>query len=206
MGSKPPRRCRASIASIPSLRFTLAGCGGVSGSRLSTAAPPVTAYGGDNNIHQCGARHGRDGERRHCDRGASFDHQRHSRRPCHTPPTTVSPLPPPSRSSTPPPPAPRGQRADGYITAGPTCPVERPDQPCQPRPVAAHVRGPALLRSHCRCHRQPHRRPLPPRLRPGTHTLTATTGTAWPHCQPTQVIVHAGSPTRADITCDTGIR
>jgi hypothetical protein len=113
------------------------------------------------------------------------------------------PLPP---SSTVPPPAPAGSGVYGYVTAGPTCPVERPDQPCPPRPVAAHIRaqdpsghtvGVAESGSSGR-----YLLALPA----GTYTLTATTGTAYPHCQPSPVTVRAGSPTRADISCDTGIR
>ena len=207
MGPKPSRRRRVWTALIASLGFILAGCVGASGSRLSTAASPVTApteatttsttaapvtaatgSGGTAIVGPASTINAAPGA------GVS------------TPPTTVPPLPPPSPSSTRPPPAPGDSGAYGYITAGPTCPVERPDQPCPPRPVVAHIQA-----------QDPSGRDVGATdsdsgggyllaLPPGTYTLTATTGTAWPHCQPAQVIVRAGSPTRADISCDTGIR
>src|SRR5690348_4880929 len=48
-----------------------------------------------------------------------------------TSPTTTTTLPAP--------PPPSGSGLYGLVMAGPTCPVERPDQPCPPRPVAAHL-------------------------------------------------------------------
>jgi hypothetical protein len=44
------------------------------------------------------------------------------------------------------------------------------------------------------------------RLSAGTYTLVAVTGATYPRCQPTQVTVRPAGPTRADISCDTGIR
>jgi len=207
MGSRPAHRRRVWTALIASLGFTLAGCGGASGSRLSTAASPVTApteatttstaaapvtaataSGGTATVGPASTINATPGA------GVS------------TPPTTVPPLPPPSPSSTRPPPAPGGSGAYGYITAGPTCPVERPDQPCPPRPVAAHIQAQDSSGRNVGATDSDSGGRYLLALPPGTYTLTATTGTSWPHCQPTQVIVHAGSPTRADITCDTGIR
>jgi hypothetical protein len=43
-------------------------------------------------------------------------------------------------------------------------------------------------------------------LPPGGYTLSASTGGTFPRCQPAQVVVRPGGPTRADISCDTGIR
>jgi hypothetical protein len=43
-------------------------------------------------------------------------------------------------------------------------------------------------------------------LPPGTYTFTATVGSTLPRCPPVEVGVGAGSPTHADISCDTGIR
>jgi hypothetical protein len=104
------------------------------------------------------------------------------------------------------PPAPAGSGAYGYVSAGPTCPVERPDQPCPPRPVAAHIQA-----------QDPSGRTIGTTdsdssgryllaLAPGTYTLAAMTGTTYPHCPPAPVTVRPGPATRVDISCDTGIR
>jgi hypothetical protein len=43
-------------------------------------------------------------------------------------------------------------------------------------------------------------------LPPGTYTLSVQTGKPLPRCPPTRVSVPAGITTRADVSCDTGIR
>lgn len=43
-------------------------------------------------------------------------------------------------------------------------------------------------------------------LPPGLYTLTVSTGAIFPRCPVVNVTVGEGSPTRADISCDTGIR
>jgi hypothetical protein len=43
-------------------------------------------------------------------------------------------------------------------------------------------------------------------LRPGQYTLTVSTGAIFPSCPVVDVGVGDGAPTRADISCDTGIR
>jgi len=204
MGSKSLRRHAGGAALIASLGLAFAGCGGPSGSRLSTAAAPApavdltttsataaplnptTAPAADATVRPgstVNAVSGTDG----------------------TTPTTTLPRPPPT-SATVPPPAPAGSSVYGYVTAGPTCPVERPDQPCPPRPLAAHIQaqdpaghivGVAESDSGGR-----YLLALPA----GRYTVTASSGTTYPHCQPTPVTVGGGAPTRADISCDTGIR
>jgi hypothetical protein len=43
-------------------------------------------------------------------------------------------------------------------------------------------------------------------LQPGHYTLTVSTGEIFPRCPVVDVAVGEGAPTRADISCDTGIR
>jgi len=43
-------------------------------------------------------------------------------------------------------------------------------------------------------------------LSPGTYTLIVMTANVFPRCPATSVTVAVGAPTRADISCDTGIR
>jgi hypothetical protein len=122
-------------------------------------------------------------------------------------PPTTAPLPPTTApTTTTPAPAPAGTGAYGYVTAGPTCPVERAGQPCPPAPVTAHVQaqdpsGRTVAATDTDSHGR-YQLVLPP----GPYTLTATTGSTYPRCPPVQVTVRAGTATRADISCDTGIR
>jgi hypothetical protein len=113
-----------------------------------------------------------------------------------TSPTTA---PPPSSSIS-------GSGAYGYVTAGPTCPVERPDQPCPPHPVAGQVNAQDASGHTVATTRTDQAGRYSLSLASGTYTLVAVTGTTYPRCQPTSVTVHSGGPTRADISCDTGIR
>jgi hypothetical protein len=92
------------------------------------------------------------------------------------------------------------------VTAGPTCPVERADQPCPDKPVQTTVRllradgsvaasGPSDADGNFR---------LP--VAPGRYRLVAD----WPSraggCAPVDVTVDQGRYTHADVSCDTGIR
>ncbi len=94
----------------------------------------------------------------------------------------------------------------GSVTAGPTCPVERPGQSCPPRAVRGTIRaiGTAGLRSTTARITPRGRYSL--RLRPGRYQLAVDTGATFPRCPVTQVIVAAGDQQRLDISCDTGIR
>ena len=87
----------------------------------------------------------------------------------------------------------------GYITAGPTCPVERPDRPCPARPVTAHIAAAGATSSDAGgLYRLT--------LAAGTYTLVVSHVSIFPRCPPTPVVVTAGQLSRNDIECDTGIR
>ncbi len=93
----------------------------------------------------------------------------------------------------------------GVVTAAPTCPVERIDQLCPPRPVSAKIdartrAGKAVAATHT----DPDGR-YTLVLPAGTFILTVRT-TGLPRCPPTPVTVHSGPGVSADIRCDTGIR
>ena len=98
-----------------------------------------------------------------------------------------------------------GSGVRGRVTAGPTCPVERPDQPCPPRPVDARVDAFADNRQVAGTQTDTDGR-YALTLSPGKYTLMATTGGELPRCSPTEVTVVANQVTTADISCDTGIR
>lgn len=104
------------------------------------------------------------------------------------------------------PPPPTGSGAYGYVTAGPTCPVERPEQPCPPRPVAAQVNAQDASGRTVATTRTDQAGRYSLSLAAGSYTLVTVTGATYPRCPPTSVTVRPGGPTRADISCDTGIR
>ena len=94
----------------------------------------------------------------------------------------------------------------GRVTAGPTCPVERPDQPCPPSPIAGrveaidaagHTAGNATTNADGR---------YAIALPPGAYTLRVATEARFPMCPDTAVSVPSGPPVAADVDCDTGIR
>ncbi|MDQ4504314.1 carboxypeptidase-like regulatory domain-containing protein [Sinomonas sp. ASV322] len=129
-------------------------------------------------------------------------------------PGTAPPSPPPSSTTTPLPTAtstpplepPSGAGAYGYVTAGPTCPVERPDQPCPPRPVSAAIdardsNGTTVASTHSDSFGR-----YTLGLSPGSYVLVVVTSNGWPRCPETRVAVQPGVAVRADISCDTGIR
>ena len=108
--------------------------------------------------------------------------------------TTVSTLPLP------------GTGARGRVTAGPTCPVEREDQPCPPNPVKrvridasthGRVAGSAVTDDDGR---------YAITLEPGDYVVHVETDGMFPRCPDTDVHVSPGSAATADIACDTGIR
>ena len=97
-------------------------------------------------------------------------------------------------------------RVVGEVLAGPTCPVEREGEPCDPKPlvgaavivtdedgsdVAETTTGP-LGRFEIT-------------IRPGTWQVTARSDEAM-SCEGIEVIVTAGGETEITIPCDTGIR
>ena len=92
------------------------------------------------------------------------------------------------------------------MTAGPTCPVERPDQPCPDKPVETTLR---LLRKDGSVAATGKSGPdgsFRIAAAPGSYRLVAD----WPSriggCTPVEVTVEYGRFTSADVSCDTGIR
>ena len=92
------------------------------------------------------------------------------------------------------------------MSAGPTCPVERVDSPCPPRPLSAeidardasgHLTGSTRSGSDGQ-----YRLALPP----GTYTLTVAAPGPFPRCPTPTATVIAGKVAMLDISCDTGIR
>jgi hypothetical protein len=126
--------------------------------------------------------------------------------PSSPPSSTVTTRPAPPPPTVAPQPAP-GTGIYGSVTAGPTCPVERPDQPCPPRPVAAEIDaagsdGVTVGSTHTDGNGN-----YRMTIAPGTYTVSAATGSTYPRCpSKSGVVVANGSATRADISCDTGIR
>jgi Carboxypeptidase regulatory-like domain len=209
MGSKASCWRPACIALIACLVLVLAGCGG-SGSRLSTGTSPLPAPTGITSSTSAPSATAATAT------GGTSTGGTVTVGPASTvsavpgtgggAPPIPAPRPPTSSSSTVAPPAPAGSGAYGYVTAGPTCPVERPDQPCLPRPVSAHIQAQDPSGSDVAGTDSDSSGRYRLVLPPGTYTLTATAGTAYPRCQPAHVTVNVGLPSRADISCDTGIR
>ncbi|MDH4075884.1 MAG: carboxypeptidase-like regulatory domain-containing protein [Acidimicrobiia bacterium] len=136
--------------------------------------------------------------------------------PVTTPSTTRPASTPPSTSSTPST-SPvntattgggaAGQRLAGTVTASPTCPVERADQPCAPRPVAnAHIEAFDRSEHLVTSIDTDDEGRFALTLAPGRYVLTASSGAVFPSCPPLTVDVPTSGTARADIACDTGIR
>lgn len=92
------------------------------------------------------------------------------------------------------------------MSAGPTCPVERVDSPCPPRPLSAEIDArdaPGHLAGSARSGSDgQYRLALPP----GTYTLTVVSAGTFPRCPTPTATVIAGRVAMLDIGCDTGIR
>ena len=95
--------------------------------------------------------------------------------------------------------------AYGYVTAGPTCPVERPGENCT-RPLQATVDARGSRGTTVGSTRSSRTGRYSLRLPPGHYTIVVVTGSAWPRCPLTPVVVRAARATLADISCGTGIR
>jgi len=120
-----------------------------------------------------------------------------------TPRATPAPPPTPLPSPTAPP---SGSGVEGVVQAGPTCPVERENSPCPPRPVATDVvvsdrAGRTVART-----RSGDDGRFRVRVGAGQYVLKANTGGGYPRCDPTDVTVYPDRYTQATVTCDTGIR
>jgi hypothetical protein len=93
----------------------------------------------------------------------------------------------------------------GRVTAGPTCPVERIDQPCPPSAVVADVRaraGSRVVGSTRSAADGAYRLDLPD----GAYTLEAVTKNQFPRRAARTVTVTAVHTVNGDISCDTGMR
>ncbi len=125
--------------------------------------------------------------------------------PATTAATTITSPPAPITTLGTPLPA-EGTGVRGRITAGPTCPVERPDQPCPPNPVHGRVDAvDATGRTVAGASTDDAGR-YATSLPSGQYTLRVLTDGPFPRCPDTAVTVTEGSPVTSDIDCDTGIR
>ena len=94
----------------------------------------------------------------------------------------------------------------GTVSVGPTCPVERADEPCPPQPVTATVHATNESGEEIATTQSGSDGRYSIALPPGRYVLTATTGSAYPYCDPTEIEVPPARDIVADISCDTGIR
>ena len=98
---------------------------------------------------------------------------------------------------------------EGKIHAGPTCPVEREDQPCPDRPVETSlrlVRSDGTVAANGKSDADGKFRFAAP---PGKYQLVADygSGAGGPGgCPPVDVLIERDRYTFADVSCDTGIR
>jgi hypothetical protein len=97
-------------------------------------------------------------------------------------------------------------RVFGVVLAGPTCPVETPEEPCPPRPVDAEISAQDGEGAIVASTRTDADGDYTLSLAPGDYTLVADTGAALPFCDPVPVSVPVDRSVKADISCDTGIR
>lgn len=100
--------------------------------------------------------------------------------------------------------APASATLNGSVVAGPTCPVERADRPCPPRPVpdlTVTAQGNGITKST----RTDSRGHFSLKLSPGTYELSATARGVM-QCDDQRVQVAANRDARVTIDCDTGIR
>jgi hypothetical protein len=94
----------------------------------------------------------------------------------------------------------------GTVSAGPTCPVERAGEPCPPHPVAATVQAVNESGEEIATTQSGSDGRYSIALPAGRYVLTATTGSVYPYCDPTEIAVPPARDVVADISCDTGIR
>jgi hypothetical protein len=105
-----------------------------------------------------------------------------------------------------PPPPTAASGVEGHVTAGPTCPVVRPDQPCPDRPVETKVRllrADGSIAAKGQSDQDGAFRIAAPA---GHYDLVADYSGPNPQCGPVPVDVRNGRFTHADLQCDTGIR
>lgn len=97
-------------------------------------------------------------------------------------------------------------RIEGQVLAGPTCPVETPEQDCDPRPWTGTVRATAEDGVRFEAETDGEGR-YAIDVPPGVYTVVAVTGAAAPPTGiPQTVQVVDGQPLRLDLEVDSGIR
>jgi hypothetical protein len=94
----------------------------------------------------------------------------------------------------------------GTVLAGPTCPVERADNPCPDKPIVADVRIVRADGSTAATTRSGSDGRYSVAVAPGSYTVQATSSSAFSGCRPVDVTVSQGAYATADVSCDTGIR
>jgi hypothetical protein len=100
-----------------------------------------------------------------------------------------------------------GSGVEGTVTASPTCPVERADQPCPPRPIETDLRLVRADGSIAARGRSGSDGRFRIEVTPARYRLEADDPEGPGRgCTPGDVVVDAGGFTHADIGCDTGIR
>jgi hypothetical protein len=104
--------------------------------------------------------------------------------------------------------APAGTGIQGVVQSGPTCPVERINSPCPPRPLAATVvvrdaAGHEVARTHSGADGH-----FKLDVAPGSYTVVGLTigSSMLPRPIPTTATVIAGSYTTVTVEYDSGIR
>ena len=89
--------------------------------------------------------------------------------------------------------------------AGPTCPVERPDQPCADAPVRGTVTISSSGVTVASGSTNADGRYVFEFAEPGIYRVTVDTGAMLPRCEPVDVTV-VDHNVDVDVSCDTGIR
>lgn len=113
-----------------------------------------------------------------------------------TTPTTSEPVPLPLDAS----------GVVGRVTAGPTCPVARSDQPCPPHPVVARVESVDPTGNVVGMTTTDDAGRYAIHLAPGDYTLHIGIDGPFPRCPESKVTVPPGPAVTVNIDCDTGIR
>ena len=106
------------------------------------------------------------------------------------------------------PPIPSGTGIQGVVQSGPTCPVERINSPCPPRPLAATIvvrdaAGHEVARTHSGADGL-----FKVDVAPGTYTIVGLNigSSMLPRPIPTTVTVTSGSYATVNVEYDSGIR
>lgn len=93
-----------------------------------------------------------------------------------------------------------GSGVSGSVGAGPTCPVERPDHPCPPRPVSG-----AAVTADGHSTRTDDHGNFTLNLPAGTYDVSVSSRSVM-HCTGQRVQVTSHRYTHVTLNCDTGIR